>query len=111
MGLLITLHLIIQNTYSNLLNNSPPIKGFGYVGFWMIGCQGMIFIALLEYGILLHLDKFGSLVRVFASNKVSHRNEKLKKVDRIFLRLAPIIFLFFNFVYWSSLVVSHPKSR
>ena len=54
MGLLITLYLILVNTYSSTMAVSPPVGGFGPMGFFMIGCQGTIFLAMLEYGYLLY---------------------------------------------------------
>lgn len=59
MGLLITLYLILVNTYSSTMAVSPPIGGFGPMGFFMMGCQGTIFLAMVEYGYLLYREGEG----------------------------------------------------
>ncbi len=53
MGLLITLFLIIVNTYGNVLESSPPNRGFGLIELWMMGAQFPVFFAMLQYGYIL----------------------------------------------------------
>ena len=56
MGLLVTLHLISSNVYNSL--NAPQKRGFSYIEVWMIGAQGVILMALLEYGFILAWKKY-----------------------------------------------------
>ena len=62
MGLLVTLFLISSNVYNSL--NAPQGRGFSYIEIWLIGAQGPILLAIVEYGIILawkqHSKKFGS---------------------------------------------------
>ncbi len=57
MGLLITLFLIIVNTYGNVLESSPPNRGFGLIELWMMGAQFPVFFAMLQYGYILYQIK------------------------------------------------------
>ena len=56
MGLLVTLYLISYNVYGSL--KAPKNRGFSYIELWMIGHQNVIFIAILEYGLVLIWKKF-----------------------------------------------------
>ena len=58
MGLLVTLFLIASNVYNSL--DAPPGRGFSYVEVWLIGAEGTIFIALLEYGFVLAWQRHAS---------------------------------------------------
>ena len=62
MGLLVTLFLISSNVYNSL--NAPQGRGFSYIEIWLVGAQGPILLAIVEYGIILawkqHSKKFGS---------------------------------------------------
>ncbi len=51
LGLLITTWLIASNVHNAV--DGPTNRGFSYVEVWMIGMQITIFMAILEYGILL----------------------------------------------------------
>ena len=51
MGLLVTLSLISSNVYSSV--TAPSDRGFSYLEIWLIGVQGPIVLAILEYGIIL----------------------------------------------------------
>ena len=56
MGLLVTLFLISSNTYNSL--NIPQDRGFSYIEIWLIGTQGNILVALIEYAFLLAWKKY-----------------------------------------------------
>ena len=51
MGLLVTLFLISSNVYNSV--TAPSDRGFSYLEIWLIGVQGPIVLAILEYGIIL----------------------------------------------------------
>ena len=56
MGLLITLFLISSNVYAAV--NAPLKRGFSYIEVWIIGTQGIILFAIIEYGFVLGWKKF-----------------------------------------------------
>ena len=62
MGLLVTLFLISSNVYNSL--DAPQGRGFSFIEIWLVGSQGPILLALIEYGCILawkqHLSKSGS---------------------------------------------------
>ena len=62
MGLLVTLFLISSNVYNSL--DAPQGRGFSYIEIWLVGSQGPILLALIEYGCILawkrHFSKSGS---------------------------------------------------
>ncbi len=57
MGLLITLFLIMVNTYGNTVAESPPNRGFGLLELWMLGAQMPVFFAMIQYGYILYKVK------------------------------------------------------
>ena len=64
MGLLVTLFLISSNTYNSL--NIPQDRGFSYIEIWLIGTQGNILVALIEYAFILAWKKCSS--KPYAAN-------------------------------------------
>ena len=73
MGLLVTLFLISSNVYNSL--DAPQARGFSYTEVWLIGAQGPILIAILEYG--------GILAWKQHSVKSDYLDEKIVKVGEI----------------------------
>ena len=57
MGLLVTLKLINSNVYMTI-NNAPHERGFSQIEVWMIGVEGVILLALMEYGFLLAWKRY-----------------------------------------------------
>ena len=116
MGLLVTLYLISSNVYSSL--QAPIQRGFSYVEIFLIGTQGVIFFAILEYGFVLAWMKYSNILnesgkKVISSN--SHQKKgswftdsqmgldvKIKVVDMISLIISVVFFLFFNVIYWAN---------
>ncbi len=131
MGLLITLFLIIVNTYGNTLASSPPNRGFGLIELWMMGTQFPVFFAMLQYGYILHKVKKshgpsclvmlkednnplfkrrigkspGNDLVMSKSNACSCPDQKFQRTDRNSLVLSILCFATFNVLYWS--YVSH----
>ena len=58
MGLLVTLFLISSNTYISITKDIPHDRGFSYIEMWLIGTQGNILVALIEYAFLLAWKKY-----------------------------------------------------
>ena len=87
MGMLITLYLILINSYNSI--DAPPDRGFSSIEVWFYGMQTLILLAVLEYGLLLSLrkmEKWGS--------------GKDKLMDFTTLVLAFITLSVFNLSYW-----------
>ena len=108
MGLLVTLYLISSNVYSSV--SAPKKRGFSYMEVWIMGSQGTILLAIIEYGFILMWKKFENK----ASSEVSpivdkdeekmwknlSLNEKIKRVDIISIIVSGMFFLLFNIIYW-----------
>ena len=77
---------------------------------WIMGSQGTILLAIIEYGFILMWKKFENK----APSKVSpivdkdeekmwknlSLNEKIKRVDIISIIVSGMFFLLFNIIYW-----------
>ena len=106
MGLLVTLYLISSNVYNSV--NAPEKRGFSYIESWMIGTQGMILLALIEYGIVLGWKKYCSNTskvispkrKIAFHDKISI-DDKIKRIDLVALVISSIFFACFNIYYWS----------
>ena len=57
LGLLITLFLILTNVYNSV--DAPKSRGFSFIEIWLVGVQLPIFVAILEYMVLLARKKYG----------------------------------------------------
>ena len=110
MGLLVTLYLISYNVYGSL--KAPKNRGFSYIELWMVGHQNVIFIAILEYGLVLIWKKFYSKsmtnVEVFEpsvqDSKVEDDDltleEKIKRLDMTSFFVLIFFVALFNLYYW-----------
>ena len=112
MGLLVTLYLISYNVYGSL--KAPKNRGFSYIELWMIGHQNVIFIAILEYGLVLIWKKFYSksmpnIVEVLEPSVQDSMledddmtlNEKIKRLDMISFFILIFLMILFNLYYWT----------
>ena len=90
-------YLIQMNTYNSI--KAPQNRGFSYVEIWFVGIQAPIFLAILEYGILLGIKKFWP-----------HKESFFKNVDLSMLILSTIYLLVFNGFYWLAWNQIWPKS-
>ena len=100
--MLVTLYLISANVYNSL--DAPASRGFSYIEIWMVGAQFPILLALLEYGLVLHLKKRGSKVIVGTMDpKDSEKSfeEKLQKLDYITSNVSLSFFILFTLFYWA----------
>lgn len=89
LGLLVTLCLINTNIYGTL---ETPNEGFGFVEIWMLGVMSPIFIAIIEYGIILSMKKY-------SCRKTRFDLEIL--ADRWTCAASTVLFILFNIAYWS----------
>ena len=109
MGLLVTLYLISSNVYSSV--SAPKKRGFSYVEVWMMGSQGTILLAIIEYGFILMWKKFEKKASYSEVSPIVEKaeekkwnnlslNDKIKRVDFISIIVSIIFFLLFNIIYW-----------
>ena len=103
MGLLVTLFLISSNVYTSV--KAPSQRGFSFLEVWVLGSQGIIFLAILEYGFVLGWKKYGNEndVKPLAGKGFSStsKHEQIKFIDMISLILSILGFFCFNVVYWT----------
>ena len=94
MALLITVCLIITNTY-NSINVGPNIRGYSYIEVWYIGIVVPVFIGIIEYGTILCLMKFG--------NEVIKFNPKTlyQTLDILACAISAIALIGFNLLFWT----------
>ena len=95
MGLLITLYLIIINSYASV--EAPLGRGISYIETWFFGCQAVIAFAILEYGAILSMKKMAT------------KNHKLTKCQEENIDYASFIFsvmsfFLFNVAFWGYLL-------
>ena len=108
MGLLVTLYLISSNVYSSL--QAPIQRGFSYIEIFLVGNQGVIFFAILEYGFVLAWKKYSKLwnkSQVKQDRKIGSwfdlnmtEDDNIKVIDMISLILAITFLIIFNTIYW-----------
>ena len=93
MGLIVTLFLILINTYANV--KAPQSRGFSYIEVWYAGIQIPIVFAFLEYGVILYtLKKYDMNFRV-KSGKYSI-GDIVSKVDEVSFIISLLYFILFN---------------
>ena len=94
MALLITVCLIITNTY-NSITVGPNIRGYSYIEVWYIGIVVPVFIGIIEYGTILGLMKFGNDVISFNPKTLYQR------LDIVACAASAITLIGFNLLFWS----------
>ena len=107
MGLLVTLNLITSNVYMTI--NAPRERGFSQIESWIIGVEGVILLALIEYGFLLAWKRYNwSLPKGCKSEQKkkfyceSTIDDRMKMVDSFTFILSVLFFIAFNLYYWIS---------
>ena len=115
MGLLVTLYLIMINTYGSVLADSPENRGFGLIEIWMVGAQFPILLAMVEYGYILYQQKMDHNAeclfktstttlenpgKTIVPMKNCCKNKSTAKIDRFSLFLSIFLFVIFNTLYW-----------
>ena len=98
MGLLITLYLILINTYNSV--DAPPKRGFSYIETWFVGIQTPILLAVVEYGMLLTIKKLWDPKDIpVPRQKISFR-KVIKITDFLTFIVSLMMFAAFNVFYW-----------
>ena len=103
MGLLVTLFLISSNVYGSV--NAPINRGFSYIELWVLGTQGIIMLAIMEYGFVLALKRINKRSTIQTNSEAKHENartfdEKIKMLDIITFVISIFLFAYFNTLYW-----------
>ena len=108
MGLLITLYLIMMNTYGGVQHSGPQDRGIGVIEIWGLACVSCIFIAMIEYAIILYKMKSehdtGCTLQ-YKNKKLLNgkccNNHRFRSWDNRCLVMIPIFFFLFNVVFWT----------
>ena len=105
MGLLVTLFLISSNVYGSV--NAPINRGFSYIELWVLGTQGIIMLAIIEYGFVLLLKRMNkrSKIQIDSDSFSKHDNarafdDKIKMLDIVTFVMSVFLFAYFNILYW-----------
>ena len=124
MGLLILLHLISANVYGSI--EAPQSRGFSYIESWILGIQGLIMLAIIEYTAILGWKKYSKYKNSVASKAVNNAISERPKsdegrpspkyawfgnhpttevetafiIDMLAFSFSIVLFLCFNLHYW-----------
>ena len=99
MGLIVTLFLILINTYKSV--NAPQARGFSFIEIWYIGIQIPIVFAFLEYAIILaSTRKYGLERELKLGNQLIRVQEILSIVDQVSFWISVLYLVIFNLIYW-----------
>ena len=124
--MLVTLYLITCNLYASV--PAPPNRGFSFIEIWVCGVQVPILMAIIEYGIVLTILKFGTKKSKSSLNsksiningnwvrpfeKLDEKKQQAPSLDDIEVKKAlmkmvdskcslfsAMCFIVFNIVYW-----------
>ena len=125
-GLLVTLFLVATNIFNTIIDVSPNTEGMTAISSWMIAYMFFVFLALLEYAVILYFlltqkkitlrKKRNELLVIhdddcflFRNSETSQMEDEmasikeqqlLMKVDSTFLCIFPLVFGCFNALYW-----------
>ena len=86
--MIVTLFLISTNVYNSV--DAPEERGFSYIEMWKLGMQVPIIVAIIEYSVILGLNKFLD----------KYDDLYFNNVDKITQIISAAYFIIFNFLYW-----------
>ncbi len=98
MGLLITLSLIMINSYNSA--DAPSNRGFSSIEIWFIGTLTPVLFGIAEFGSLLAIKKFRPSKTFAFGDKELSSQEFMRIVDFISLMFMLSFLIVFNLVYW-----------
>ena len=114
-GLLVTIFLVLVNIFDGAKSIAPVSENLNAIDFYLLFCIFLVFLALLEYALVLSRDKFSigkmnSIKNIFEVIPSSDNNVKSQsslnpshikiEFDTMSLIVFPIIFVLFNVIYW-----------
>ena len=91
MGLLITLYLILVNTYASI--EAPSKRGISAIEVWFLAMQTPVLLAIIEYGIVLGLKKIWKW-------KTFDQNVAFQYCDNASFVVSVVFQIVFNAIYW-----------
>ena len=103
--------LIITNVYNSV--KAPAKRGFSFIEIWMVGVQIPIFVAILEYGIILAMKKYQKKIGKNKVIQVSSESQNQTNFDNTIDKwsfICTLVFItIFNIGYWSAVlsVIDH----
>lgn len=98
LGLLITLCLIMINTYNSV--DAPRNRGFSTIETWFVGTLAPILFALVEYGLVLALLKYGDCIADICESIGFSSKSLMKFIDFISLILTVAYIICFSMYFW-----------
>ena len=90
--MVVTLCLIAINSYNSV--DAPKTRQFSYIEVWMIGVQIPIIISILEYGLIIGLQRFSVKFQIQSA-------AIYKQLDMLALFGTFAFFSSFNLWYWT----------
>ena len=118
MGVLVTIFLVLINIFNNVKANAPVSMSLNAVDLYLIVCIFIVFLALVEYAIVLFRERYKVGVEPYPNEKQRTQNplpipdtKSVKveawiephsngnKLDTISLIIFPILFVSFNIIY------------
>lgn len=119
-GLILTTFLVLVTMYLAAVESSPRADTLTALEVWLIACLLFVFLTVIEYGIILKLNKFrknfenksttvhvaSSQTTTTASKYFSDQNNGKKyelimeKIDNTAFWITPLLFVLFNLCYW-----------
>ena len=87
-GLIVTMFLMSSNVYIGV--EAPKRRGFSYIETWIIGSQIPIILALIEFGLILGIQKY------------SEKCLDFRRMDLFSLVTSLLFYASFNFYYWNT---------
>ena len=118
MGLLATIFLVLINIFNGAKSAAPSSTSLNALDLYLIVCIGQVFLALIEYAIILFVSNKGvrsffvcntgtkkkKIVQSNGSGKteIEQIQEDMKsKMDSVSIIVFPSFFILFNVIYWN----------
>ena len=114
-GLLVTIFLVLVNLFNGFKHTAPVSKNLNAMDVYMLGCIGLVFLALVEYAIIMVLENPQTILQPKKEpiqTFPAQQNEMIKngvakakkclcwnKLDSFSLFIFPILFILFNLSY------------
>ena len=92
-GMGMTTLLTLTAMFGATRQNVPRVSYISYLDIWMVTCIIFVFASMIEFTVVHSL---------YRSNRRSHA----EYVERLMRIVIPVIFLAFNFFYWTILATS-----
>ncbi len=94
LAMAMTIMLTLTTMFASERQSVPRVSYITYLDVWMLTCILFVFLELAEFTVVLHLIR-------------SKHDRLVPAVERTAKLLLPVIFLVFNLIYWS--LVLMPK--